>query len=346
MTYSNIGHTVFSAAFAAVLGITTAPALAQEKVTLKFADWMPVSHYTVANAAEPFMEKVKELSGGSIDIQFFPGGQLGKGQDALRLVQTGVADIADISPAYISDKFVLSSVAELPAMFDTACEGTAAFAELATGEGIIAENEFKPYDVRILVSIAYAPYKILTVAKKVETVNDFKGLKIRTAGGAMDMTANALEAVSVRMPGPDILASMSRGTLDGSFAPLQSVKVFDLQTVLKHQTTDVSLGSFITVYAISNRAWNSLSDDQRSALTEAGKFATKNHCEYVDAEEPKVIKELEGYGVEANSMADGELAKLDNSLSTVQQQWAEQVDGLGKPGSEVLAAFRDALNSK
>lgn len=333
-------------ALAAALGTVAAPAFASDKVTLKFADWMPVSHYTVTNAAEPFMEKVKELSGGSIDIQFFPGGQLGKGQDALRLVQTGVADIADISPAYISDKFVLSSVAELPAMFETACEGTEAFAKLAAEGGIIAENEFKPYNVRILVSIAYAPYKIVTVSKKVETVDDFKGLKIRTAGGAMDMTANALDAVSVRMPGPDILASMTRGTLDGSLAPLQSVKVFDLQSVLKHQTTDVSLGSFITVYAISDRAWNSLSDDQKAALTEAGQFATRNHCDYVDAQEPKAIEDLASYGMEPNTMAEGELAKLNDRLATVQKQWADQVDGLGKPGTDVLKAFHAALGNE
>ncbi|UYV35778.1 TRAP transporter substrate-binding protein DctP [Rhodobacteraceae bacterium D3-12] len=331
---------------AACLGLFAVPAGAEEKITLKLADWMPVSHYTVTNAAEPFMAKAKELSGGSIDIQYFPGGQLGKGQDALRLVQTGVADIANISPAYISDKFVLSSVAELPAMFETACKGSDAFEKLATDGGVLAENEFTPYNVRVLVSIAYAPYKIVTVSKKVETVEDFKGLKIRTAGGAMDMTANALNAVSVRMPGPDILASMTRGTLDGSFAPLQSVKVFDLQSVLKHQTTDVSLGSFITVYAISDRAWNSLSDAQKQALTEAGAFATQNHCNYVDAQEPKVIAELTDFGMEPNTMAEGELAKLNEQLATVQDGWAEKVDQLGKPGSEVLKAFQAALGDE
>ena len=31
-------------------------ALAQDKVTLKFADWMSLSHYTVSHAAIPFMD--------------------------------------------------------------------------------------------------------------------------------------------------------------------------------------------------------------------------------------------------------------------------------------------------
>lgn len=83
-------------------------ALAQDKVTLKFADWMSLSHYTVSHAAVPFMDKVRELSGGNIEILHFPAEQLGKAKDALSLVQSGVADIANISPSYIPDKFVIS----------------------------------------------------------------------------------------------------------------------------------------------------------------------------------------------------------------------------------------------
>lgn len=327
------------AAACAALTLAASPSLAQDKVTLKFADWMPLSHYTVANAANPFMEKVKELSGGRIEMQYFPAEQLGKAKDALSLVQSGVADIADISPSYIPDKFSLTSVAELPAMFDTACQGSEAVAALVENDGILAQQEFSPRKVRVLVSIAYAPYKVLTVSRKVEKAEDFKGLKLRTAGGAMDLTADKLGATSVRMPGPDILPSMSRGTLDGALAPLQSVKVFDLQTVLKHMTVDVSLGSFVTVYAISDRAWQSLTPDLQQALTEAGKFASRSHCEYVDREESNVIAELQGFGVEPNAMADGQLAVLQQELGAVQEGWAKSLDDRGRPGSEVLKAF-------
>ncbi len=255
----NRPHRVLLAALLAAALAT--PATAQEKIRLKFADWMPVTHYTVNNAAKPFIDKVAELSKGGIELQYFPAEQLGKAKDALTMVQTGVADIVNISPAYITEKFPLSGVAELPAMFKTACEGTFAYARLSREGGTLADSEFKPNGVRVFVSVAYAPYKVLTTSRKVETLKDFAGLKLRTAGGAMDLTATRLNAVSVRMPGPDILPSLSRGTVDGTLAPLQSVKVFDLQTVLKHMTTDVSLGSFITVYAISDRAWGRLTPE-------------------------------------------------------------------------------------
>lgn len=321
------------------------PAFAQEKVTLKFADWMSLSHYTVDQGAVPFMNKVSELSGGNIEIQHFPAEQLGKAKDALSLVQSGVADIANISPSYIPDKFALTSVAELPAMFDTACEGTEAIAKLVEGDGIIAQREFQPNKVHVLTSIVYAPYKVVTTSRPVRTVEDFRGLKLRTAGGAMDLTATALGAISVRIPGPDILPSLSRGTLDGALVPLQSVSVFDLQTALKHQTTDVSLGSFVTVYVISDRAWQSLSDEQRQVLTEAGKFASQAHCTYVDTEEPKVIEALAGAGMAPNTMDDGQLAAVQAELAGVQAEWAKTLDDRGRPGTETLQAFVAAVGN-
>ncbi len=316
---------------------------AQEKIKLRVADWMSVSHYTVAQAAKPFMEKATEVSNGKIEFQYFPAEQLGKAKDILGLVQNGVVDIANISPAYITEKFPLSGVAELPAMFKTACQGTYAYASLVKEGAILANQEFKPNGVRVLVSVAYAPYKVLTVGRSVSTVKDFSGLKLRTAGGAMDLTATRLGAISVRMPGPDILPSLSRGTLDGVLAPLQSVRVFDMQTTVKHMTTDVSLGSFITVYAISEKTWARLPADVRTALTTAGNYATKHHCEYVDGAEPKVIADLEKDGVKPNRMATGQLAALETALLPIQTDWAATMDKRNKPGTAVLNDFTKAL---
>lgn len=315
---------------------------AQEKVKVKFADWMPLSHYTVSNGAKVFMDKAVELSKGKIEFQYFPSEQLGKAKDMATLAQSGVADIVDISPSYISEKFPLSSVAELPAMFKTACKGTDAYGALVKAGGVLAESEFKPAGVHVLAWVAYAPYKVLSTKKEVVSVKDFAGLKLRTAGGSMDLTASKLGAVSVRMAGPDILPSLQRGTLDGALAPLQSIKVFDLQTVLKHMTTDVSLGSFITVYAVSDKAWARYPQDVKDALTQAGAFASRNHCEFVDKEESKVIADLEKSGIKANIMAAGQLKALEDSLSSLRTDWAASLDKRNRPGTRVLTAFQQA----
>lgn len=332
-----------AAGVALILLLNAGNVEAQEKVKIRFADWMPVSHYTVVNGAKIFMEKVVELSKGQIEFQYFPAEQLGKAKDMATLAQSGVADLVDVSPSYISEKFPLSSVAELPGFFQTACEGSNAYAKLAKEGGILAEKEFKPNGLHVLATVAYAPYKVLTTKKEITSLHDFVGLKLRTAGGAMDLTATKLGAVSVRMAGPDILPSMTRGTLDGALAPLQSIKTFGLQSALKHMAVNTSLGSFVTVYAVSEKAWARFPESVRQILIQAGAYTTKHHCEYVDRQEVNEITDLEKSGIKPSMFPPKEIKAIEDSLVSVRSEWASSLDKRGRPGSSTLKDFAIAL---
>nr|WP_280968936.1 MULTISPECIES: hypothetical protein [unclassified Bradyrhizobium] len=63
-----------------------------------------------------------------------------------------------------------------------------------------------------------------------------QGLKLRTTGGAQDLTLRALNAVPVRMAAPDAYESLSRGTMDGLLFPLDSVVSYGLDKLVKHAT--------------------------------------------------------------------------------------------------------------
>ena len=183
---------------AAIATLCALPATAQDTVKLKFADWLPPTHYTSAEGAVVLIEKAKELAGDSLQIDYFPAEQLGKGADMLRLGQSGIAEIVNIAPAYITEKFPLSGVAELPNIYQQSCDGSLAFDELATGDGILAESEWKPNGMKVLFVGGLGAYRLLTAEKQVNTAADIEGLKLRTAGGAMDMTAAAMKARRLR----------------------------------------------------------------------------------------------------------------------------------------------------
>ena len=242
---------------AAVFALATVPGMAsaQEKFELKFADWMPTSHPTPIHGAKAFIEKAQELSDGALTITYYPAEQLGKASNSLRLIQTGVADIANIAPAYMTEKLPLSGVAELPNLYDYACDGSLAMYDMSQPGGILYENEVASNDFRVLFVANYGAYRALNATRLVERAEDFEGMKIRTAGGAMDMTAQAMGAVSVRIPGPDAITSLQRGTLDGIFSPLQSVRPFGMHEALTSFTSNLAVGSFTLYYGISERTW-------------------------------------------------------------------------------------------
>ena len=106
------------------------------QTALRVADSFPTGHYIAENQTKPWMEKVKELTGGKVSFQYFPAEQLGKAKDLLSLTQTGVVDIGYVAPAYASDKMPVSEVAMLPGAFAHSCQGTLAYWKLARSLGV------------------------------------------------------------------------------------------------------------------------------------------------------------------------------------------------------------------
>lgn len=111
--------TVIAAAAALVLAGSAGSAFADDTITIKFAMAVPPTHFTAVAGGKFFMDRATELSKGRIKFEWYPAEQLGKAKDMLALVQTGVADMADVVPGYVPDKLPLSGVAELPGQIET-----------------------------------------------------------------------------------------------------------------------------------------------------------------------------------------------------------------------------------
>lgn len=327
-------------AAAAALGLATAaPARAIE---LKVADSLPPGHYLARLMLKPWMEDVKKRTNGAVTFNYFPNQQLGKARDMLRLAQSGIVDIAYIGPSYVSDKMPLSEVAELPGEFTTSCEGTQAYWKLAH-TGILAKDEYAPNKIRLMMVVMLPPYHIFTVKQKIEAAKDVDGLKLRTTGGAQDLTLRALGAAPVRMAAPDAYEALSRGTLDGLLFPTESVISYSMDKLVKHATQGVGFASFVFAYSISEASWNRLSPDVQKAMEAASDDIERTACAGVDAGEKASQTKLEKSGVEFDPLPAATVADFKTKLKGVAAEWARSLDKRGKPGSEVLKEFEAAL---
>lgn len=314
------------------------PALADDTITLKFAMAVPPTHYTAVAGGKFFMDRVTELSKGRIKFEWYPAEQLGKAKDMLSLVQTGVADMADVVPGYVPDKLPLSGVSELPNQITDSCDGARIFYELTRPGKFLAKNEYDAQKVHVLMAAPLVPYKIFTTKKQLDNANDIKGLKLRSAGGASDITLTQLEAVSVRLAGPDIHEALTRGTIDGAMYPYLSLKSFDLIDAVKFATEDVRVGSVATAFLISQVRWQSLPEDLRAIMDQAGKEAGMNYCAYMDTHEAEE-KKLLASKIKATRPSDSALEEWRQRLAMAKVEWARRLDARNKPGTAALAAW-------
>lgn len=329
---------------AAALLVTPALAVALQavaQVKLKVADSFPPSHYISILGAKKFMDEATRLSGGKVTFDYFPTEQLGKAKDFLQLTLAGVTDISYVASSYAPDKLPLSGVAELPGMFSSSCEGTAAYWKLSK-DGFLYEREFKPNGVKPLMAFVLAPYQISTKSAPLTKLDDLKGLKIRAAGGAFDLSLRTLGAVPVRIPAPDIRESLSRGTIDGSVGPAGSAKPYDLHTQFKFMTVGASFGGFAATYSISQKKWDSLPADVQQALVAAGETTNKSLCAVADRQEAAAVAEMEGLGAKPWRLNAAEKADLVKRLAPVHEDWAKRLDERKLPGAGVVRAWRAA----
>jgi TRAP-type C4-dicarboxylate transport system substrate-binding protein len=331
------------AAMIAFSAISSATA-ADDKITLRLADSLPVGHVIHQVITKPFIEAVEKRTNGAVSISHFPAEQLGKANDLLRLTQAGVADIAYIVPSYTSDKMPLSAVAELPGNARDACIGTTAYWALTRDHNILADKEYAPNGIRPLVAFLLPTYQFLLATRKpISSVDDLAGLKLRTVGGALDLFVRRIKAVPVRMSAPEIYESVSRGTLDGALMGYQSAASYDVLDKMKTGTLKQPLSSAVITYSISAAKWRTLPEPVQKILAEEGERITQESCEKFGNAEDAAIDKAKSNGMTFIQFSPQDDATLRTTFADVSHDWAAGLDGRGKPGSEVLKMWRDAV---
>ncbi len=312
-------------------------------ITLRVADSLPPSHFITRNGTNYFMEEVTKATNGTVRFEHYPSEQLGKAKDMLTALQSGVADIALVVPSYMSEKLPLSGVVDLPGGIRSSCQGTFAYAALLEDGGWLAENEFKPNKVRAVFTFVNPPYELFLSKKGRPNLLDLEGRKVRSVGGALDLTVRDMKGVPVRLSAPEIREALSRGTVDGVIWTLPSITAYKLDSLVKSATRGAKLSSIATTYMISDAAWAKLPETARKAMVRIGQEATRRTCDMTDKDIDTIYAQFEKQGIDVFDVTSAEQQALTPVFEKVRQDWVTQLTQRGKPGKEALAAFEKAL---
>lgn len=326
-------------AIAAVTAALMGSAAAAE--TLRFADSLPVDHFFTKQASEFWMKEVEERTGGEVTFEHYPAQQLGKAKDMFSLVHSQTVDVAYVVPSYVSDKLPLSSVAELPGMFPTSCDGTLAYWQQATGDGVLAQNEYGPAGVRVLFAVVMPPYQIF-LRGPLDSVADLDGKKLRTSSTGQDAISEALAAVPVRITAPELYDALARGTVDGMVFPTASALAYDVAGLTNSVTRGENFGSAVLTVMISEARWNSLPETVQAAMAEAGEETTRRICAYADDSTGSDYEKIISQGVAVADLS-ADATMIREKSEAIAAQWVKDMAARGLPSTEALAEFQKAL---
>lgn len=260
-------------------------------VTLSLADQNSDLSWGPVHATQPWAKKVQEVTKGQIKIQIYPSQTLAKGKESWNAVRDGIADMAWFAGGQHPGMMPYMDVITLPGLFKTAEKGSEILWKLYERFPSI-QKELADNQVIILHTIN--PFNILTSKKQVKTIEDLKGLKIRTVAGQPTEQMKLLGGIPIVLPMPECYEALDKGIVDGMLAPMEPIPGYKLYEVAKYVADVPYAANFFTVI-MNKKKWSRLSKENQDAIMsvsglEGSKWFGKNFADSATEAIPQIAK--------------------------------------------------------
>ena len=235
-------------------------------------------------AYDIFSAKLKQLSGGKMLVDQYPGAQLGQESQLLQLVKAGDLDFAIVSSANTATISPQAGVMSLHFLFTGPDHMIKALGDQRVFETVRDMIADTTQGIRV-IGLGTQGLRSMYSKREIKKVEDIKNLKVRVQATATeDATFAAYGAQTVHMPFGSVYTSLQTGVVD---VGENSVNVYFVNkhyevaptiSITEHEANNAILW-------ISDKLWQSLSEEQRKWVLEAGRD--------VSTQEPKKMFELE-----------------------------------------------------
>ena len=304
-----------------------------EQITLRLHHFNSPKSIAHRLFMQPWADEIEKRSEGRVKIQIFPAMQLGgKPSDLYGQARDGVVDIIWTIPGYTPGRFPLTEVFELPFLEGSSVAASQALTEFHQKW---MRDEYK--DTHPLVFHSTAPTHIHTVGQQIRTLEDFKGMKIRTPSRVSAETLSALGAVPVGMPVPAVYEALSRGVVEGTALPWTIMRPFRLHEVTNYHT-EVSLSRVSFVMTMNKRRYEELPPDVKAVIDDGTGIALAKWLGQLwhDDEKPgRAIAVDRGQPI--MTLSEEERGRWREKTQTVIDSWVEKVNALGHDGHALFA---------
>jgi TRAP-type mannitol/chloroaromatic compound transport system substrate-binding protein len=222
--------------------------------------------------AKGFAKTVAMLTDGRIQINVFPGGTLGK---ALKVSDTVRSNVVQAGHTWMGYDWGIDKTTVLFANMAGGLnpEELIIWLYQAGGAELWFEYRMETFGVASIPCGIFPTEIFLHSKKRIETLDDFAGLKMRTAGAWAEI-AGELGASTVILPGAEVYPALERGVIDATEWSSPSVNLpSGFHKIAKYIIMPGVHQPGATEECVFNLdAWNGISERDRELLKLAGKL--------------------------------------------------------------------------
>ena len=326
-----------AAVFCFLLAVSTHVYATEKVITIKVANWFPITTKQ-SILLDEWCKELEKKTAGKVKVNYYPGGTLVPAAQSYDAVTKGISDVGSHVLGYTPGRFPLTEVIDLPHGYPNNTVPT------------YLENafyaKFKPKEfeqVKVLWFHSQGPGMIHTKSVPITKLEDLKGLKMRTYGSNAKLMA-LLGGVPVAMPMPDVYDALSRGVVDGLMSSYEALEGFRTGEQIKYTTEN--FGTSYTacfVVAMNKDKWNSLPPDVQKVVDEMSKEYIDKYAAMWDEIEKSGKEYMVKRGDKFTTLSKAEEARWIQKAQPLFDDYVKRMKDKGLPGAEALKFVRDYL---
>ncbi|MFZ7101187.1 MAG: TRAP transporter substrate-binding protein [Peptococcaceae bacterium] len=224
------------------------------------------------HASEKFKELAEEYSQGQIDVQIYPGGQIGSGNKSVQDIQSGIIQATIESVNNISPFAPTFGVFDLPYFVNNSEEFNKVVAEM---NDELNEKIFQESGLKTITWFEQGPRVLGTNGRAVKTLADLKGLKIRVPKNPMMLGAFASWGVNATpIAWDETINAVQQGVIDGLELPYGDFYSTNLDEIIDY-ITEIHYKYDVCAIVVKDEWLQSQPENVQNALIRAGEETTE-----------------------------------------------------------------------
>ncbi len=321
---------------AIVLGF--ASSVSAQEVVLRYSEWLPAKYFMNERVLRPYFKDIERVTKGRVKVEI-SASPYGPPPRNYQMTVDGIADMTWGLHGYTPGTFPFSEMIELPGISTNAEADNTAYWR-------VFKKYFEPAGlhpgVHTLAVHSHPAGALFNSVRPVTSLEDFSGLKIRSANSSVVKIMNLLGATPIAIPVTGMHDALSKGVVDGVSLTDEAIYNFRISKMLKYETTvpgGLYNSSFFIV--VNENKWNQISKaDQKAIDAISGEVLVRKIGAVWQAEQDAGTVKALADGIKIHN-SDGEfLATIMKRLSGLEGEWLDKAKKAGIDSAAALAMYR------
>lgn len=282
-----------------------------------------------------FEEQIEERSNGEVQVELFPGGQLGSVREMTELVQSGNITMTTGASVHLSSSVDELAVLDQFLLFEDE-EQARALLDGEAGRAIAAAMEERGLKNMGFMELGFRSFT--NSRAPLDSYESFEGLRMRSADNPIAIKAwRSIGAVPVPLAWGEIYSSLQQGLIDGQESALSSMIIERFFEVQDH----VSLTGHIywpELWMADLEWFEGLDEESKALVAEVARATVEKQRDLTAEANAETLEQLRTAGLTVNALPAEDKRRLGETMNS-----AIEADIRVKVGDDFYDTFMAAI---